>query len=63
MEDEEYEFEFELLDSDNPSIITLACYSSKELSPEEYADALRAYADRIESIANMSELTSDGYQH
>jgi hypothetical protein len=57
---EEYDYEFELLNSDDERIITLACRSSKILSPTEYAEAIRAYADRIESILHMSELRAEG---
>lgn len=62
-EDDEFyeteEYEFELLNSsDSPDVIclTLYCYSPKELTPSEYAQALIAYAKRIESIALMNDI-------
>lgn len=57
--DEIEEYEFELLNSsDSPDVIclTLFCYSPKEMTPSEYAQALFAYAKRIESISLMSEI-------
>lgn len=52
---EELEFEFELLNSEDGRLVTLVCKSERELSPDEYAEALRAFADRIESLCIMSE--------
>jgi len=56
--DDEIEFEFELTNSDDMSTVVLVCTSSCPLAPDEYAQALRAYADRIEAIATMSEVSA-----
>lgn len=56
---EEYDFEFELLNSTDGRIITLVCSTSRELSPDEYAQALIAFAERISSILDMSEVATD----
>lgn len=53
--DDENNFEFELLNSEDGLIVTLVCCSDRELSPEEYAEALRAFAERIHALATMSE--------
>lgn len=55
---DDIEFSFELLNSADGLIITLACISSKEMLPDEYAKALRDYADRIESIMSMAEVST-----
>lgn len=60
---EEYEYEFELMNSNDEKLITLACRSSKVLDPTEFAEALRNYADRIESILSMSELSECEHIH
>lgn len=55
---DDIEFSFELVNSEDGLIVTLACVSSKELMPDEYAKALRDYADRIETITTMAEISS-----
>lgn len=59
-EDEEdvIDYEFELLNSDDGKVVTLVCSSSRMMSPDEYAAALTAFAERIESILTMSELSN-----
>lgn len=56
---DEIDFEFELMNSVDGKLITLVCTSNKELTPDEYAQALRQFADRIESIITMSEASSN----
>lgn len=56
-ENEEYEYEFELLNSEDELIITLVCHSDRIMDPQTYAEALRAFADRIDSIATMSDVS------
>jgi hypothetical protein len=52
---DEIAFEFELLNSDDQKIITLVCTTDREILPEEYAEALRAFADRLDTIMTMAE--------
>ena len=52
---DDVEFEFELLNSDDCRLITLVCTADRELSPDEYAQALKMFAERIESIVTMAE--------
>lgn len=52
------EFEFELMNSENGLHITLVCRSDKPLEPYDYAQALRAYADRIDSILSIGDLSA-----
>lgn len=54
-DEEDLEFEFELLNSPDSKIITLVCSSKRPLSPDEYAEALKAFADRIDSIMSLSD--------
>lgn len=54
---EELDVEFELLNSEDCQLITLVCRSSKPLAPEEYALALIGYAERIETISSMAEVS------
>jgi len=54
-QDNQFSFEFELLNSDDGRLITLVCALDREISPEEYAEALRAFADHIESLTAMAE--------
>lgn len=54
----EFNFEFELLNSDDGKIVTLVCSSDRILEPNEYAMALREFANRIETILTMSEVES-----
>jgi hypothetical protein len=56
---EENNFSFELLNSPDGLIITLVCCSTQELSPDEYAEALKAFADRICALTSMSEVETD----
>ena len=62
--DEEYDietdcnFEFEMLNSADGKIITLVCTADKELTPDEYVTALRAFASRIETILTLGEETA-----
>jgi len=51
------DLEFELLNSDDGKLITLVCTADKELSPDEYAQALKLYAERIEAIVTMTEVS------
>jgi hypothetical protein len=51
-----YEYEFELMNSEDGHIVTLVCHSNKMLEPCEYAEALRTFADRIDSIVTMAEV-------
>lgn len=53
---DEYEFEFELLNSSDGLTVTLVCSADRILTPDEYAGALRAFADRIDSIVTMAEV-------
>lgn len=55
--DDGTEYEFEVFNSEDGLFVTLTCFSTKELAPDEYAQALRAFADRIESIVTMSEVS------
>jgi len=48
-------FEFEMLNSADGKIITLVCTADTELTPDEYVTALRAFADRIETILTIGE--------
>lgn len=57
VEKDSYEFEFELLNSEDERIITLVCHSDRIMDPQEYADALRSFADRIDSIATMADVS------
>ena len=62
MEDEEEDgiyFEFELLNSCDGKIVTLVCSTEEPLSTSDFAEALRAFADRVETIETMSE--ASGY--
>jgi len=54
-EQSECRFEFEMLNSADGKIITLVCTSDEELTPDEYATALRAFATRIETILTIGE--------
>lgn len=58
-EDEEYEYEMEIMTDDDKKLITLTCVSSKLLTPDEFAEALRAYADRIDTLLSMRDLSSN----
>lgn len=55
----EYEYEFELLNSVDGKVITLACTSNHELDPQQYAHALMSYAERILTVQSMSEIMSE----
>lgn len=57
--EEEIDFEFELVNSDDGRVITLVCRTPRELFPDEYAQALKAFADRIESLISM-QMDVDG---
>lgn len=59
-EDDEFEFEFELLNSEDGKVITLVCSVSREIGPQEYAEALMAFAERIGTLLTMSEADSQG---
>ena len=52
--EEELDFEFELVNSEDGRVITLVCRTSRELFPDEYAQALKAFAERIESVVSMN---------
>lgn len=54
-----FSFEFELLNSEDGKVITLVCHTDQRLAPDEYAEALRNFADRVETLCSMSE-ASDG---
>lgn len=58
MEDDfdEYDFEFELEMSEDQLTSVLHCNSSRPLSPDEYAAALRDYA---KSISIMEHICSE----
>ena len=56
-EDESYCFEFELLNSEDGLTTTLVCRSDQPMSPDDFAQALRSFANRIDSIANMSDVS------
>lgn len=56
---ETFSFEFELHSTDDGKIITLVCTTDRELTPDEYAQALQEFAERIDSIVNMNEVVSD----
>ena len=58
-EADDISFEFELLNSDDMLITTLVCSADKPLDPCEYAQALRAFADRIDSIVTMAEVSGN----
>lgn len=57
-DEEELEVEFELLNSEEGKIITLVASCSREPDPLEYAQMLREFAERIESLTTMSELSN-----
>jgi hypothetical protein len=57
-EEDGTEFEFELLNSEDGKTVTLVCHSDKALAPDEFAQALRSFADRIDSIITMAEVSS-----
>lgn len=54
--EDENNFEFEVLNSEDGRIVTLVCFSQQELNPLEYAEMLRAFADRIDSLSTMAEI-------
>lgn len=56
--EEEIEFEFEVHNSEDMKILTLICHSDKPLDPADFAYALKAFADRIEVIVSMEQLSS-----
>lgn len=56
--EDSYGYEFELLNSEDGKIITLVCSSERLMTPDEYAQALAAFAERIESILTMAELSN-----
>lgn len=55
---DELDFQFELLNDDDLRVITLVCTASRPLAPDEYACALMAFAERIESLATMAEVST-----
>lgn len=55
---EEFGFEFELLNSNDGKTITLVCVVDREVTPDEYAVALIAFAERINSLLSMSEASN-----
>ena len=55
--EEDYEFEFEIVNSECGLLVTLVCDASRPLTPDEYADALIAFAERIRILGNMNEET------
>lgn len=57
-EDDEIEYSFELLNSDDGKLITLVCSCDKEMNPTEFAEALKQFADRIESLVTLTEAES-----
>jgi len=52
---DDYEFEFELVNSDDGLTVTLVCEASRPLTPDEFADALVAFAERMRILGNMNE--------
>lgn len=50
---DEYDYEFELLNSDDGLLVTLVCASSRELAPEEYLEALRSFIDRMDIFSDV----------
>lgn len=54
-EDRVVDYEFELMTSDDGLRITLICRASSELSPDEFAQALRDFAHHIESLVSVAE--------
>jgi len=52
---DEFTFEFELLNSDDGLTVTLVCRSDVIMTPDEFAQALHSFADRIDTIASMRE--------
>lgn len=55
---EEFDFEFELLNSEDGLIVTLVCACSRELTPDEYADALVAFSQRMRILGDFNEKTA-----
>lgn len=56
--DEDFEFEFQLLNSEDGKIITLVCSANRELSPDEYVQALIAFAERMEALSSLSDASN-----
>lgn len=56
-EAEDLKFSFELLNSEDGKCITLVCISETELTPDEFAYALKEYARSIEIHLDISEST------
>ena len=54
-EGDELTFEFELLNSDDHRTITLVCTSDIEMTPDEYSQALIAFAERMQVLGEFSE--------
>lgn len=51
-----FEFQFELVETDDPETLVLVCVSSRPLSPEDYAQALMSYAQQIINATDMKQL-------
>lgn len=49
-----YEYEFELINTDDPATLILICVASRELSPKDYAEALMAYAQKIYETTSLN---------
>lgn len=57
-EDDQLDLHFELLNSDDLLTTTLSVRSNVPLTPEDFVAAIRAYADRIDAISTMSEVSN-----
>lgn len=54
-EDDQLDLHFELINSDDLLLTTLTVRSNVPLTPEDFAAAIRAYADRIDVINTMAD--------
>lgn len=52
-EKEEINFQFELLNSEDGRTITLVCSSDIPLDPDEYAEALRCFLERLDTLSSL----------
>ena len=53
---EEFNFEFELLNSEDGLTVTLVCRTDHPMTPDEFAQALHSFADRIDAVTSMQEI-------
>ena len=49
------EFQFELVDTDDPCTLILVCVSNAKMNTEDYAQALIAYAGQLDHKINLKD--------